>query len=120
MSDQAVSEWTPMRAKAAVDAGEAVLLDVRTAEELGVAAIEGAVHVPMNEVMARFGEIEGLAESGKTIVTVCHHGVRSMNTAVWLVGQGVEVDGLEGSGIVSMAGGIDRWSLEVDGGVPRY
>jgi hypothetical protein len=31
----------------------------------------------------------------------------------WLRGQGV-------SGARSMAGGIDRWSLEIDPAVPRY
>ncbi|MEM6550516.1 MAG: rhodanese-like domain-containing protein [Planctomycetota bacterium] len=120
MSDGAVLEWTPGQAKAAVDAGEAVLLDVRTAEELAVSAIAGAVHVPMDEVPGRLQEIEALADTGKTIVTLCHHGMRSLNTVVWLRGQGVEVDGQGEEGIVSMAGGIDRWSLEVDGGVPRY
>ncbi|MEM1213256.1 MAG: rhodanese-like domain-containing protein [Planctomycetota bacterium] len=120
MSDAAGLEWTPGQAKTAVDAGEAVLLDVRTAEELGLAAIDGAVHVPMDQVPGRLQEIEALADTGKTIVTLCHHGMRSLNTAVWLRGQGVEVDGRGEGGVVSMAGGIDRWSLEIDGAVPRY
>jgi rhodanese-related sulfurtransferase len=39
--------------------------------------------------------------------------MRSMDVAVWLRGQGVE-------SAKSMAGGIDRWSAEIDPKVPRY
>jgi rhodanese-related sulfurtransferase len=39
--------------------------------------------------------------------------VRSLNVACWLRGQGV-------AACQSMAGGIDRWSEEVDPSVPRY
>jgi rhodanese-related sulfurtransferase len=43
----------------------------------------------------------------------CHHGVRSLNVVHWLREQGVEA-------CQSMAGGIHRWSLEIDPGVPQY
>jgi rhodanese-related sulfurtransferase len=39
--------------------------------------------------------------------------VRSLNVVHWLREQGVDA-------CQSMAGGIDRWSLEIDAGVPRY
>ena len=52
-------------------------------------------------------------DSGDPVVCYCHHGMRSLDVAVWLRGQGVE-------NVRSLAGGIDRWSLEVDSQVPRY
>jgi rhodanese-related sulfurtransferase len=47
------------------------------------------------------------------VVCYCHHGVRSFDVAVWLRAQGVER-------ARSLAGGIERWSLEIDPQVPRY
>jgi rhodanese-related sulfurtransferase len=39
--------------------------------------------------------------------------MRSMDATAWLRQQGVE-------GARSMAGGIERWSREIDPAVPRY
>ena len=52
-------------------------------------------------------------EAADEVVFYCHHGMRSLDAAAWLRGQGVE-------GAKSMAGGIERWSREVDPQVPRY
>ena len=54
-----------------------------------------------------------LFEEAGEIVVYCHHGVRSLNAVAWLRAQGIE-------GARSMAGGIERWSAEVDPAVPRY
>ncbi len=43
----------------------------------------------------------------------CHRGQRSLQVVSWLREQGIE-------NCQSMAGGIDRWSLEIDPSVPRY
>jgi rhodanese-related sulfurtransferase len=47
------------------------------------------------------------------VICYCHHGMRSMDVAVWLRGQGV-------ARAKSLSGGIDRWSTEIDPSVPRY
>jgi rhodanese-related sulfurtransferase len=47
------------------------------------------------------------------VICYCHHGQRSLDVAAWLRAQGVEQ-------AQSLAGGIDRWSLEIDPAVPRY
>ncbi|MBN8645761.1 MAG: rhodanese [Planctomycetes bacterium] len=88
-----------------------VLLDCRTPEEHAIARIEGAVLVPMNEVAARLGEMEPWQDSA--VIVYCHHGVRSLRVTAFLRQNGFE-------NVVSMAGGIDRWSVEVDAGVGRY
>ncbi len=81
-----------------------VLLDVREPWEHATAHIEGSVLIPMGEIPARaFQELDPEAH----IVTICHHGVRSMNVAVWLRNQGFEQT-------QSLRGGIDAWSAEAD------
>lgn len=66
----------------------------------------------MNTVPAELQELEAKADEA-AIVVYCHHGMRSLNVVNWLRGQGI-------GECSSMAGGIDRWSIEVDPSVPRY
>ena len=89
--------------------GDIVLLDVREADELQVAAVEGAVHIPMAEIPARLNELD----KNKTIVCMCHSGGRSAHVAAFLLDQGYEQ-------VINLAGGIDGWSAEVDDSIPRY
>ena len=87
-----------------------VLLDVRQPWEHAVCALPGSILIPLGELKARAGEIA--VPEGATVVAYCHHGVRSLDAAAWLDGLGVSV--------VSLAGGIDRWSIEIDPDLPRY
>lgn len=106
-------EITPPEVRSKLDAGEGVvLIDVREPAEFALARIEGAELIPMNTIPQRLQEIDARAGDA-LLVFYCHHGIRSLNVVNWLRQQGVEA-------CQSMAGGIDRWSLEVDGGVPRY
>ena len=106
-------ELTPREVKSKLDAGEAVLLlDVREPNEHALTRLEGCQLVPMNTVPERLQHLDTLA-GDKLLVVYCHHGVRSLNVVHWLRGQGVE-------NCVSMSGGIEGWSCEVDAAVPRY
>jgi rhodanese-related sulfurtransferase len=106
-------ETTPAEVKQRLAAGEPlVLIDVRQPEEHAIARIEGGELIPMNTVPAAVQRLEEKAESA-TLIVFCHHGVRSANVVNWLRGQGI-------SECQSMAGGIDRWSTDVDSSVPRY
>lgn len=96
-----------------IDAGEKLhLIDVREPNEFAISKIEGASLIPMRQVPGELQELEKRADDAPLIV-FCHHGVRSLNVVDWLRRQGVE-------NCVSMAGGIDAWSLTVDPSVPRY
>lgn len=88
--------------------GEALLLDVREPFELRLAQVEGALHVPMREVPARVQDLP----RDRTVLVLCHSGMRSQQVADWLVGQGFDA--------INVAGGIDAWSDEVDPNVPKY
>jgi rhodanese-related sulfurtransferase len=83
-------------------------LDCREPEEYEIARIDGATLIPMSEIQRRLDEVP----KTRPVVVYCHHGMRSMNVALWLRTNAVEAR--------SLAGGIDRWSEEIDPNVPRY
>jgi rhodanese-related sulfurtransferase len=100
----------PREVKRRLDAGEHLLLvDVREPWEFDVCRIAGAKLVPLGSVPANLPVFEQADE----VVIYCHHGKRSLDAVAWLRQQGVE-------GARSMAGGIERWSREIDPAVPRY
>ena len=103
-------EVTPREVNARIERGEKFLfVDVREKWEYEASRIEGAVLISLREIPAN---LQRLAAEGD-VVFFCHHGVRSMDAAAWLRSKGV-------AGARSMAGGIDRWTTEVDPLVPRY
>lgn len=87
---------------------EFFLLDCREPWEHQTARIEGSTLIPMRQIPANLGSIP---RDGKVVV-YCHAGMRSLSVASWLQDQGYNA--------VSMSGGIDRWSAEIDPEVPRY
>ncbi len=106
-------EVSPAEVKHRLNAGARMfLIDVREPHEHQQANIVGSELMPMRTVPANLQLIEAKAEEGDVVV-FCHHGMRSLQVVNWLREQGVE-------SCQSMAGGIDRWSLEVDPNVPRY
>jgi len=103
---------TPREAARLLEAG-ARILDVREAAEVQRASIAGACHVPLREIEERLDEIEEVAEEAGPLLVLCHHGQRSLQATLALHALGV-------ASARSVAGGIDRWSVEVDSNVPRY
>jgi rhodanese-related sulfurtransferase len=103
-------EISAAEAAAVLAERNARLIDVREPWELAAAHIEGCVPMPMGDVPARAHQE---LDPEERLVIVCHHGMRSMNVAVWLRNQGYEQ-------AQSLRGGIDAWSAEVDPSVPRY
>jgi rhodanese-related sulfurtransferase len=85
------------------------LLDVREEFEYKHARIENSVLIPLNQVPNRLSEID--YDTG--VVVICHHGMRSMQAANFLVQVGIK-------NVSNLTGGIDAWSLECDSSVPRY
>ncbi len=87
---------------------KAKLLDVRTDEEYRLAHIEGSLLVTQEN-------LEGIMSWPKdtAILVHCHHGIRSMDAASYLIGHGF-------TNVRSISGGIEAWSNDVDSSVPRY
>jgi rhodanese-related sulfurtransferase len=67
------------------------VLDVRENVEWAYGHIDGALHIPMSELPARFDELP----DAQTLV-VCKVGSRSARVAVWLVQQGRDAVNLDG------------------------
>ncbi|QNI34870.1 sulfurtransferase [Alloacidobacterium dinghuense] len=106
-------EITPSQLSSLISSPEreqVVLLDVREPAEYAVARIDGSILMPMGDVPGRANQE---LDPETRIVAICHHGVRSMNVAVWLRNQGFEQ-------AQSLRGGIDAWSALVDPTVARY
>ena len=86
-----------------------VLLDVREDWEWEKAHLEGAIHIPLEELGDRFGELDPRSE----IIVYCHHGERSVDGCLVLWEHGFRK-------VRSLTGGIEAWSELVDPTVPRY
>lgn len=106
-------EITPSEVKRRLEAGERLsLIDVREPFEYAQARIDGSRLAPMRTIPESLPSLEEESEQS-TLIVLCHHGMRSLNVVDWLRRQGVEA-------CMSMQGGIDRWSCEIDPAVPRY
>lgn len=100
----------PEELKARLDAGEdLVLLDVRETPELDICRIEGALNIPLSQFAQRFEELD----RARTIVCICHHGMRSANAAGFLAENDFE-------NLLNLTGGIDAWAATVDPAMARY
>lgn len=86
-----------------------ILLDVRRIDEYHTANIDRAILIPMHELPERWRELD----KEKEIICHCHHGIRGLAAANFLLQKGFKK-------IKNMEGGIDAWSLEVDSKVSRY
>lgn len=87
------------------------LLDVREAAEREIVSLPGSRWIPLSELATRSAELDDWV--GTEVVVYCHHGIRSARGASILESLGF-------SKIANLAGGIDRWSVEVDPGAARY
>jgi rhodanese-related sulfurtransferase len=102
-------EITPRETAELLKQGKIKLLDVRTPEEYAIASVAGSLLVDQNLAQ----EIMQTWPKDEAIVTMCHHGMRSLDAAAYLRGHGF-------SNTRSMSGGIDAWTLQIDSSVPRY
>lgn len=91
------------------------LVDVREDEELTIAAIEGALHLPLSALREQ-GEAAlpaALQDKNADCVLFCHKGARSARVTAWLRERGW-------TRVKSMDGGIDAWAKEVDSALDLY
>jgi adenylyltransferase/sulfurtransferase len=84
------------------------LLDVREQWEWDLARLPDAQRIAMGDLEERVGSLD----PDRELVVYCHHGARSRMAVSWLRTRGFRARNL--------AGGIARWSREVDPSVPQY
>jgi rhodanese-related sulfurtransferase len=102
-------EITVEEAKARIEGGDVVLVDVREPWEIETASLVGAKLIPMGDIPTRVQELDPDAH----ILVLCHHGRRSLQVTSWMREQGY-------AKTQSVRGGIDAWSKQVDSKVPVY
>ena len=88
-----------------------VLIDCREQDEYDLVHIDPSQLVPLSLLEEKAPQIGHLKQ--KQLVVYCHHGRRSMMATKWLLEHGF-------TNVKSMAGGIDRWSEEIDPNLKRY
>lgn len=106
-----MEEITATELKERLDKGDDIqLIDVREDNEVAIARIPNAIHIPMAQVFNRIDEIDPNRET----VVHCKGGGRSARV----------IDALQRSGfkgkLINLKGGILGWSNEVDPSVPKY
>jgi len=102
-------EITPQETAELLRQDRIKLLDVRSPEEYEIAHVAGSVLV--DQALAQ--EIMQTWSRDTPIVTICHHGMRSLDAAAYLRGHGF-------LNTKSMRGGIDAWVEQIDSSLPRY
>ncbi|MFG2982775.1 rhodanese-like domain-containing protein [Streptomyces sp. NPDC048258] len=102
---------------AAAVPSEGFVLDVREDDEWAAGHVEGALHIPMSDFVARFGELTEAVEDGRRVYVMCRVGGRSAQVTQYLVRQ--EIDA------VNVDGGMQAWDgagrpMVTDGGNPAF
>ena len=78
------------------------LLDVREDDEWQAGHAAGALHIPISEFVARYGELTEAAPQDGRIHVICRSGSRSAQVAMYLVQQGIDA--------VNVGGGMQVWA----------
>ncbi|MFZ3569497.1 rhodanese-like domain-containing protein [Streptomyces sp. BH097] len=80
---------------------EDFLLDVREDDEWQAGHAAGALHIPMSEFVARYGELTEAAPQDGRVNVICRSGGRSAQVTMYLTQQGVDA--------VNVDGGMQAW-----------
>ena len=106
----AVPEIEPSALSARLAAGEALqIVDVREPHEWAIARIDGAQLIPLAALESRLNELS----TDREIIVHCKVGGRSAQAVRRLRAAGFKR-------VWNLAGGIQRWSKDVDSSVPTY
>jgi rhodanese-related sulfurtransferase len=101
---------SPKELKTRLDKGDKlVLVDVREEWEYALAKLDASILIPLATLPQSLTRLDRNSE----IIAICHHGMRSADATDFLLQQGF-------GNVKNLVGGIDAWSTQVDGTVPRY
>lgn len=93
-----LENWTPQQLKAAFEAGEVAIIDVRTPQEFAFEHIHGALLAPLATFEPRYLP----AQDGKRLVFHCGSGVRSRKVAEACLAAGMRP-------VAHLEGGFGAW-----------
>ena len=93
-----IREIDPARAKALLESGKAVFVDVRDSASFEASRIPGAQH--LND--ATVGDFTAKADKAQPVVVYCYRGHTSQGAAAYLMDQGFQE-------VYSLTGGFELW-----------
>ncbi|MCP3819307.1 rhodanese-like domain-containing protein [Streptomyces sp. A3M-1-3] len=102
---------------AAAVPADGLVLDVREDDEWAAGHVEGALHIPMSDFVARFGEVTEAAEDGHRLHVMCRVGGRSAQVTQYLLQQGLDAVNVDG-GMLAWDGA--RRPMVTDNGAPAF
>lgn len=85
------------------------VVDVREPWEVAIARLAGALEIPMGRVVAAADSLD----RDRPVVCVCHHGMRSLQVAMYLSRLGF-------GDVRNLSGGIHAWATQVDPAMATY
>jgi len=108
--EMGVPAITVQALKEKIDKGDSfVLVDVREPHEIAISQLPGSVKIPLGTLPVNVNRLS----TADDIVVHCRTGVRSAKAVQFLMSAGFKK-------VWNLAGGIDRWAVEIDPTVPRY
>ncbi len=99
----AIGSASVQQAHDQLEAGTAVMVDVREPDEIAEQAVDGTINIPLGQLEARAAEVP----TGKPVLVFCRSGNRSQEGASILAAKGYDASTVEG--------GIIAWT---DAGLP--
>ena len=106
----AVVNIDPVRFQEIRQQGNAVILDVRTDQEVGRGKIPGALHIPLQALPGRKEELP----RDRPVLVYCLSGARSLHAGNFLLAEGWPE-------VYNLAGGVTAWlgrGFELTGQMP--
>jgi rhodanese-related sulfurtransferase len=101
MMTRSITRYSPAQVAERMKGGNVILLDVRTDNERSAGSIKGSLHIPLQQLARRTGELNKY--QGKEIICYCQSGSRSLVAAAQLKKAGFTV--------ADMTGGIGEWNF---------
>ena len=85
-----------------------LILDVREPYELDIAKLPNTLNIPLGTIPHNLNKIKNT-----TIITLCHHGIRSKSAQDYLLNNGF-------TNVINLEGGIHEWALRIDSNMEKY
>lgn len=109
-TDSAIENITALQLKEMLSKDNPpLILDVREADELKICALPTFIHISLGNLLKEWDQLP----RERVIVTVCHHGRRSLQAYLFLKSQGFEK-------VLNLVGGIEAWADQIDPLMVRY
>jgi rhodanese-related sulfurtransferase len=111
MSDESTVEviTAPQLKKLLATDHPPIVLDVREDDELKICAMPTFIHISLGDLSQKWNQLP----KDQLIVTVCHHGYRSLQAALFLKSHGFDQ-------VLNLEGGIQAWADQVDADMVQY